>query len=110
MGSVMRRRPALCAPDLPCTGRSLTDGKKKCSRTSFPKKACGHSMRLAVGGWWRLVISGGWWEWAVGGWWSLGAVLNKKKQSGPLRTTLPLGIAGGRAGNVPGFWMLQYPA
>ena len=72
-------------PRQPHTGRSLTQ-KKKCSGTSFPKKARGHSMcstmvgggwRLAVGGsWrlavgnWRLVAVGGGWRWlVVGGWW-----------------------------------------
>ena len=58
-------------------GGSLTEKKKKRSRTSFPKKARGHSMcstmvggswRLAVGSW-QLAVGGGWW-WlaAVGGW------------------------------------------
>ena len=66
-------------------GRSLT-GKKKCSGTSFPKKAHGHSLcstmvgggwRLAVGGGWRLAVGnwrlvavgGGWWRLVVGDWW-----------------------------------------
>ena len=89
-------------------------GKKKCSRTSFPKKARGHSMCstmvgggwwLAVGGGWRLAVGGGWWLAVGGGWWrlavdgswrladggplgrSLRAVLSKKK-IGPLRTAL----------------------
>ena len=67
--------------------RAVLNGKrkKKCSGTSFPKKARGHSMcstmagggwRLAVGGWrrlavgsWQLVVGGGWcWLAAVGGW------------------------------------------
>ena len=65
------------APNQSPAGRSLT-GKKKCSGTSFPKKARGHSMcstmvgggwRLAVGGGWRLAV-GNWWLVAVGGgWW-----------------------------------------
>ena len=66
-------------------GVSLTE-KKKCSGTSFPKKARGHSMcptmvggswRLAVGGGWRLavgnwrlvVVGGGWRRLVAGGWW-----------------------------------------
>ena len=66
-------------------GRSLTE-KKKCSGTSFPKKARGHSMcstmvgggwRLAVGGSWRLAVGnwrlvavgGGWRRLVVGDWW-----------------------------------------
>ena len=51
--------------------RSLTGkkrGKKKCSGTSFPKKACGHSMcSTMVGGVWRLAVGGGW-QLAVGNW------------------------------------------
>ena len=71
-------------------GRSLTEKKKNCSRTSFPKKARGHSMcstmvgggwwlavgggwRLAVGNW-RLVAVGGGWRLAVGRRWRLAAV------------------------------------
>ena len=66
-------------------GRSLTE-KKNCSRTSFPKKARGHSMcstmvgrgwRLTVGGGWRLAVGnwrlvavgGGWRRLMVGDWW-----------------------------------------
>ena len=46
---------------------SLTE-KKKCSRTSFPKKARGHSMcSTMVGGGWRLAVGGGW-RLAVGNW------------------------------------------
>ena len=68
-------------------GVSLTGGKKKCSGTSFPKKARGHSMcstmvgrlRLAVGNWrlvavgggWRRLVAGGWWLEAVGSGWQL---------------------------------------
>ena len=67
-------------------GRSLME-KKKCSGTSFPKKARGHSMcstmvgggwrlavggwQLATGGWWRLVVVGGGWWLVIGGWWRL---------------------------------------
>ena len=40
-----------------------------------------------IGGRWRLAV-GGWSPLAAGGWWSLGAVLSKKKKSGPLRTAL----------------------
>ena len=67
----------------------LNGGKKKekkCSGTSFPKKARGHSMcstmvsggwRLAVGGSWRLAVGnwrlvavgGGWRRLVVGDWW-----------------------------------------
>ena len=48
-------------------GRSLTE-KKKCSGTSFPKKARGHSMcSTMVGGGWRLAVGGGW-RLAVGNW------------------------------------------
>ena len=71
-------------------GRAVRTGKKKCSGTSFPKKARGHSMcstmvggswRLAVGGGWRLAVGswrlvavgGGWWL-VVGGWWRLAVV------------------------------------
>ena len=76
----------LCAPQYPTpqkavgasqAGRSLTE-KKKCSRTSFPKKARGHSMcSTMVGDSWRLAAVGGrqlavggswWWLAAVGGW------------------------------------------
>ena len=48
-------------------GRSLTE-KKKCSRTSFPKKAP-RALHVLNHGWWRLAVGGGWW-WlaAVGGW------------------------------------------
>ena len=55
----------------------LNGKKKKCSGTSFPKKARGHSMcstmvgggwRLAVGGGWRLAV-GNWWLVAIGDWW-----------------------------------------
>ena len=66
----------------------LNGEKKKCSGTSFPKKARGHSMcstmvgggwwlviigwwRLAVVGSWRLVAAGGWRRLVVGGWWRL---------------------------------------
>ena len=42
--------------------------KKKCSGTSFPKKARGHSMcSTMVGGGWQLVVGGGW-RLAVGNW------------------------------------------
>ena len=58
-------------------GRSLTE-KKKCSGTSFPKKARGHSMcstmvgggwRLAVGNWRLVAVGGGWRRLVVGDWW-----------------------------------------
>ena len=77
------------------TGWGVLNGgkKKKCSRTSFPKKARGHSMcSTMVGGGWRL---------AVGGWRSLVAVLKggsltkkNKKKSRPLRTPLSTGWGG----------------
>ena len=78
--------------------RGVLNGKKKkkCSGTSFPKKARGHSMcstmvgggwwlavgggwRLAVGNWrlvavgggWRRLVAGGWWLEAVGSGWQL---------------------------------------
>ena len=58
----------LCASE---PGGSLTEKKKKekkCSRTSFPKKARGHSMcSTMVGGGWRLAVGGGW-RLAVGNW------------------------------------------
>ena len=53
------------------TGRSLSE-KKSVLLYSFPKKACGHTMRWrwVVGGWWWLATVGGGWWWlaAVGGW------------------------------------------
>ena len=64
----------------------LNGEKKKCSGTSFPKKARGHSMcSTMVGGSWRLAVGGGWrlavgnwrlaavggWRLVVGGWWRL---------------------------------------
>ena len=67
-------------------GVSLTGKKKKCSGTSLPKKARGHSMcSTMVGGNWRLAVGGGWrlavgnwrlaavggWQLATGGWWRL---------------------------------------
>ena len=64
-------------------GRGVLNGKKKCSGTSFPKKARGHSMcstmvggswRLAAVGGWRLVAVGGGWWLAVGGWRRLAVV------------------------------------
>ena len=53
------------------TPRAVLNGgkkKKKCSGTSFPKKARGHSMcSIMVGGSWRLAV-GGVWQLAVGNW------------------------------------------
>ena len=54
-------------------GRSLTAKKKSVPVHSFPKKARGHNVlavggwRLAVGGWWRLVVVGGGWWSGIGG-------------------------------------------
>ena len=55
-------------------GGSLTEEKKKCSRTTFPKKARGHSMcsTMVCGGWSPLAVGGGWWRLVVGGWWLMG--------------------------------------
>ena len=72
----------LCPPHPPPGRAVLNGGKKKCSGTSFPKKARGHSMcSTMVGGGWRLAVGGGWrlavgsWQLAVGGgWWWLAAV------------------------------------
>ena len=62
------RVPGCESVELHGTGRSLTGEKKKCSGTSLPKKACGHSMcSTMVGGGWRLAVGGGW-RLAVGNW------------------------------------------
>ena len=85
LGTKLIRSYAYCSLDKGVAytkggGRAVLNGKKKCSGTSFPKKARGHSMCLTmVGGGWRLAVGG--WRLAVGGWrlatggcWRLAAV------------------------------------
>ena len=79
-------RPTLLWPSALTRGKGVLNGKKKCSSTSFPEKARGHSMcstmvggswRLGVGGGWRLAggnwqlvaVGGGWRRLVAGGWW-----------------------------------------
>ena len=77
-GSILGTQTFFLASDPPPRGVLNGKGKKKCSGTSFPQKARGHSMcstmvgggwRLAAVGGWRLVAVGGWRLMGVGGWW-----------------------------------------
>ena len=77
-GGVPPPPPTAYGPsNIPPPRAVLNGRKKKCSGTSFPKKARGHSMcstmvgggwQLAVGRRWRLAAVGGWRLVAVGGW------------------------------------------
>ena len=71
----------------------ITPASTTVPHVSTLRLAVGGGWRLvAVGGWWRLAVGGGWWL-VVGGWWSLGGgpqgrSLTKKKILVPKRTPL----------------------